>query len=69
VLITLDKNFGELAIVRNLPHFGIIRLSGIASREQGKICGIILNEYKEDLNKGAIVTADKKKIRIRLDNR
>jgi len=30
VLITLDKDFGELAIVRGLPHSGIIRLVDIS---------------------------------------
>ena len=35
VLITLDKDFGELAIVRGHPHAGIVRLVGIAARRQG----------------------------------
>ena len=26
VLVTLDKDFGELAVVRELPHAGILRL-------------------------------------------
>lgn len=28
VLVTMDKDFGELAVVRRLPHAGIIRLVG-----------------------------------------
>ena len=32
VLVTLDKNFGELAILRGLPHRGILRLVGIPAR-------------------------------------
>lgn len=35
VLVTLDKDFGELAVVRGRPHRGIIRLVGFAAREQG----------------------------------
>jgi len=38
ILITQDKDFGELAIVRGNPHCGIIRLSGYAGRGQGKLC-------------------------------
>ena len=68
VLITLDKDFGELAIVRNMPHYGIVRLSGIASKEQGRVCVSILNDYKFILEKGAIITADLKKIRVRFDD-
>ena len=32
ILVTLDKDFGELAIVRSLPHSGIIRLVDIPAR-------------------------------------
>lgn len=28
ILVTLDKDFGELAIVRGSPHAGIVRLVG-----------------------------------------
>ncbi|MGB5158171.1 MAG: DUF5615 family PIN-like protein [Desulfobacterales bacterium] len=34
VLITLDKDFGELAIVRKIPHSGIIRLVNISAKNQ-----------------------------------
>lgn len=68
VLVTLDKDFGELAIVRGLPHSGIIRLSGISSREQGNTCQDIIEKYEHDLKKEAIITVDNKKVRIRIDN-
>ncbi len=35
VLVTLDKDFGEHAIVYRTPHSGILRLSGFAARTQG----------------------------------
>lgn len=38
VLVTLDKDFGELAIVKDEPHAGIVRLVGLAAREQGPAC-------------------------------
>lgn len=39
ILVTLDKDFGELAILRELPHFGMIRLVDCAARKQGFLCG------------------------------
>ena len=35
VLVTLDKDFGELAIVYGRPHRGIIRLVDLSARQQG----------------------------------
>jgi hypothetical protein len=42
VLITLDKDFGELAIRRSLPHCGIVRLVNISARQQGAVCQQVL---------------------------
>jgi predicted nuclease of predicted toxin-antitoxin system len=33
-VITLDKDFGELVVVRRQPHAGILRLVGFRSAEQ-----------------------------------
>jgi predicted nuclease of predicted toxin-antitoxin system len=38
VLVTLDKDFGELAIVRERPHAGIVRLVGVRVGEQARVC-------------------------------
>jgi predicted nuclease of predicted toxin-antitoxin system len=37
ILITLDKDFGELAIVRGRPHHGIVRIVNAAARIQASI--------------------------------
>ena len=37
VLVTLDKDFGELAIVRGRPHAGIVRLVGVTVGEQARV--------------------------------
>jgi len=34
VLVTLDKDFGELVAVRGTPHSGIVRLVNFAARAQ-----------------------------------
>lgn len=66
VLVTLDKDFGELAVVRRTPHSGIVRLVGFAAHEQGKVCVFLLQTYLEELAQGALLTATPGRARIRL---
>jgi len=66
ILVTLDKDFGELAVRFGFPHSGIIRLVGISARNQGKICHNILNIYKKDLMKSALITVTSDRVRIRV---
>jgi predicted nuclease of predicted toxin-antitoxin system len=37
ILITLDKDFGELAVVRRSPHCGILRIAGFPARKQAGV--------------------------------
>lgn len=65
VLITLDKDFGERAIVFGEPHSGIVRLVGIAARKQAVYCIAVLKKYESELMDGAIVTVDSNRTRVR----
>lgn len=65
VLITLDKDFGELAVLHRRPHCGIIRLVRIASAQQATVCLEALKEHGEALSAGAIITATRKGMRKR----
>lgn len=65
VLVTLDKDFGELAIVRGFKHSGIIRLAGLRAQEQGAAIAALLEKYETELLAGAIVTASSERVRIR----
>jgi predicted nuclease of predicted toxin-antitoxin system len=65
VLVTLDKDFGELAVVHRIPHSGILRLVNLAARRQAAVCLGVLALYGEDLKSGAIVTAEPGRLRIR----
>jgi predicted nuclease of predicted toxin-antitoxin system len=67
VLITLDKDFGELAVVRRLAHAGIVRLVAFSARAQGDACVEVLSRYGEPLSRGAIVTVERARVRVRLD--
>jgi predicted nuclease of predicted toxin-antitoxin system len=54
VLVTLDKDFGELAIRRGLPHSGIVRIVNFSARQQGAVCQQVLSRYGDELARGAI---------------
>jgi predicted nuclease of predicted toxin-antitoxin system len=65
VLVTLDKDFGELAIIQNRPHSGIVRLVGFSAREQAAACLEVLALYADEVRQGALITADPARVRIR----
>jgi predicted nuclease of predicted toxin-antitoxin system len=65
ILVTLDKDFGELAVARGYPHGGIIRLVNISARQQETYCLRVLEQYGGDLASGAIATVEPGRIRIR----
>jgi predicted nuclease of predicted toxin-antitoxin system len=65
ILVTLDKDFGELAIVRGAAHSGIVRLAGLPARDQGSVCIRVLARHGEELSAGAIVTVMQGRVRIR----
>jgi predicted nuclease of predicted toxin-antitoxin system len=69
VLVTLDKDFGELAIVHELPHSGIIRLVNMSAKQQAAVCIEVLKRYGNELLAGAIVTAEPGFAKIRPPNR
>lgn len=66
VLVTLDKDFGELAIIKGAPHAGIVRLVGIRARDQGPTAAQVLDAYAEDLARRAILTVEPDRVRIRI---
>ncbi|MFN8372086.1 MAG: DUF5615 family PIN-like protein [Anaerolineae bacterium] len=65
VCITIDKDFGELAIVRKLPHSGIVRLVDLSLKQQAIVCLHVLKTYASELENGAIVTAEISRVRVR----
>lgn len=64
-LITLDKDFGELAIRQSLPHCGIMRLVNVSARQQGTLSQHVLSQYGDELVSGAIITVEAGRVRIR----
>ena len=65
ILVTLDKDFGELAIVKGQPYSGIIRLMRFRVAEMAVAIDQILSSHSEKLTDGAIIVATPSKTRIR----
>jgi predicted nuclease of predicted toxin-antitoxin system len=66
VLVTLDKDFGTLAFLHGRPHSGIVRLVSLSVQQQAPVCLRVLAQHGSKLEKGAIVTAEYDRVRIRL---
>lgn len=64
-LVTLDKDFGELAVVRRLPHVGIIRLPSMRAGDQARAVLVVLGRYSDELLAGGIVTVEPGRVRVR----
>jgi predicted nuclease of predicted toxin-antitoxin system len=66
VLVTLDKDFGELAVFYGMSHCGILRLVNISARQQAAVCLRVFAAHESELATGAIITAEPGRLRIRL---
>lgn len=66
VLVTIDKDFGELAIVRRQPHGGIVRLVTLRAEDHGPVAVATLEQYRDELQAGAIITVEPGRVRVRL---
>ena len=64
-VITLDKDFGELAVAFGRAQAGIVRLVDVRHSEQASICITLLALHGAELARGAIVTAEPGRIRVR----
>jgi len=64
VLVTLDKDFGELAIVRGIAHSGIVRIVGGSVRTFATRVASVLERYSNELGPGAIITDELYRIRV-----
>lgn len=65
ILVTLDKDFGELAVLHGHPHCGILRLVNLSTEKQANVCKLIIEKYGTELSDGSIITVDAERVRIR----
>jgi predicted nuclease of predicted toxin-antitoxin system len=67
ILITIDKDFGKLAVLERQPHSGIIRLVNILADEHAPRTQRTLERHGGALEVGAIVTVEMDRTRVRLE--
>lgn len=65
VVVTLDKDFGELAVAFGQEHAGIVRVVGFPVRLQAQACLVAIASHGDELPAGAIVTAEPGRLRFR----
>jgi len=66
ILVTEDKDFGELVFVRHLPHGPIVRLVELTVDDQIKAIGELLDRHADALSGAVMITLTRGRIRIRL---
>lgn len=65
ILVTEDKDFGELIFVWHLPHGPIVRVVELTVAEQVQAMGELLDTHAQELNGPVIVTVTRGRVRVR----
>lgn len=65
ILITEDKDFGELVFVRRLPHTCIIRFSAMPVAEKVAAMRQLIEGETEAMQQGNIIVVTRNRVRIR----
>ena len=69
VLITEDKDFGELVFVRRLPHPCIIRFTDMPVAEKVATMRYLLEFHQEAMHEGRMIVVTRNRVRIRRGRR
>jgi predicted nuclease of predicted toxin-antitoxin system len=65
ILVTLDRDFGDLAIRQGMHHCGIILIRKLRIKDQAKHCIEALEQHESELRLGAVVVIEPGKMRCR----
>ena len=65
VLITEDKDFGELVFVRGLPHSGIIRFVDMRVEEKVSAMRNLLDHEADSMCQGVLIVVTRTRVRVR----
>jgi predicted nuclease of predicted toxin-antitoxin system len=68
VLVTEDKDFGELMFVQSRPHGPVVRVVELSIDDQVRAIGELLEQHSEELFGQIIVTITRGRVRIRRRN-
>lgn len=64
ILITIDKDFGELIFLHRVSHAGLIRLPDVRMSQRIKMIEEIIETYGPELEERAVITLQGRRIRI-----
>ena len=64
VLITMDKDFGELVFLEGASHSGLVRLPDVPAPARITLVQRLLQDHSNDLQSGAVITIRGGRIRI-----
>lgn len=64
VLITLDKDFGELVFVQGRLHCGLVRLLDMPVTEQASAAVELVASHAVDLDAGAVIVVERARVRV-----
>jgi len=65
ILITEDKDFGELVFVRRLPHPCIIRFVDMQVSEKVAAMRELIDRHADTMHEGALIVVTRGRVRIR----
>ena len=65
VVITEDKDFGELVFVRRQPHSGNIRFTNMTVDEKVHAMFELLERFSDEIEEQCIIVVTRNRIRIR----
>ena len=65
VIITLDKDFGELVFLRGMSHPSIIRFVDMPVHEQVAAMRDLIANHSESMNSDALIVVTPTRIRVR----
>ncbi len=65
VLVTEDKDFGELVFLRRLPHPCVVRLDGLTATEESVAMRNLIERHADAMREGAIIVVTGGRVRIR----
>jgi len=64
ILVTMDKDFGQLVFGERLPHCGIVRLPDVPSDRRIALMRSLLADHAPELAGGSVVTVRGGRVRI-----
>lgn len=65
VLVTEDKDFGELVFSLRLPHPCIVRFDGLSAIDEASAIQSLIESHGDEMQQGAIIVITENRIRVR----